>query len=576
MKHIISLILVIAVAVNFGSPTHAQDSDDASKPQLWQGVLDVGGQKLTMNFEVTVTGDEFSGSVATPEQGNQTIPLSSMSIEDGNVEIEVDKVGGKFTGKLNEAGDQVVGVWQQRGNELEMTINKVDSFDSGEHIETWKGTLDVGVKLEMGLKVYRQKDGSLTAKLDSYTQNVTGIPIEFEKDGDTYKMSHSGMQMEYEGKLNEEETKLEGTFTQAGREIELNMEKVELNYEAEEKKRPQEPKEPFDYDSTDVTYENEVDALTLAGTLTTPKGDGPFPAAILISGSGSQNRNEELLGHKPFLVIADYLTRNGIAVLRFDDRGVGESTGEFETSNSADFAKDVAAAVDFLKTQTKIDAGKIGLVGHSEGGLIAPMLAANREDVAFIVMMAGPGVDGMEILKSQSQAILQATDETAALLEANMEFYSAIEKLIDAENQLTAESITAASDDVLANIEDEAVREQMQAAVQPTVDTLTGPWMNFFIQYDPEPTLKQVKCPVLAINGEKDLQVLVDLNLDAIEKSLQEGGNTNFEIVRMPNMNHLFQETDGDGSPAEYGNIEETFSPKALKVISDWIRKQTS
>ena len=139
-------------------------------------MLDVGGQKLTMNFEVTVTGDEFSGSVATPEQGNQTIPLSSMSIEDGNVEIEVDKVGGKFTGKLNEAGDQVVGVWQQRGNELELTINRVDSFDSGEHIETWKGTLDVGIKLEMGLKVYRQKDGSLTAKLDSYTQNVTGIP----------------------------------------------------------------------------------------------------------------------------------------------------------------------------------------------------------------------------------------------------------------------------------------------------------------------------------------------------------------------------------------------------------------
>jgi hypothetical protein len=322
---------------------------------------------------------------------------------------------------------------------------------------------------------------------------------------------------------------------------------------------------PYPYREEEVTYENKPAAVTFAATLTIPEGKGPFPAVFLITGSGPQDRDEAILGHRPFFVLADYLTRKGIVVLRADDRGFGKSTGSFAAATTADFATDAEAAVAYLKTRGEVDAKKIGLIGHSEGGIIAPMVAARNSDVAFIVMMAGPGVPGDQILPEQHRLIAEAngTSPTQA------------EKDAAQEKKLLAYVESEKDDAVL----DKGLREKLAGAVPEAqlgvaVHQLTSPWMKFFLTYDPVPTLEKVKCPVLAINGEKDLQVPPKQNLPPIRKALAASGNKNYEVDELPGLNHLFQ-TATTGSVNEYAEIEETMSPVAMEKMASWILKQT-
>ncbi len=453
-----------------------------------------------------------------------------------------------------------------------------DKGSEPKHIESWLGTLDAGsMKLEMGLQIYEAEDGTLSAKLDSYSQNVTGMEVEFKRKGNKYKIQQDRLKVKCDLELNEAKDKLIGIFNQGGAKLPLELAKVELGEEPPEANRPQHPKEPFPYDEADVTYENTQDSVTLAGTLTTPKGDGPFPAVIMISGSGPQDRNETIFAHKPFMVIADHLTRKGIAVLRFDDRGIGKSTGSFGTATSEDFARDVEAGIDFLKTNSKIDAKKIGLAGHSEGGVIAPMVAVERPDVAFIVLLAGTGVDGETIVASQSRAMTEIMGVGGEFLDHQDKLMKALCAQIksNTSNNNSKEELAKTGAGYIATVENEAMQTQLNAVNDALSGQFSSPWFGFFVKHDPAPVLQKVKCPVLAMNGEKDLQVLVDLNLNAIEKALKAGGNSDFEISRLANLNHLFQETEGAGMPTEYGTLEETFSPKALKVMSAWVVEHT-
>ena len=322
--------------------------------------------------------------------------------------------------------------------------------------------------------------------------------------------------------------------------------------------RPQTPKPPFPYRSEDVGYENTVQKVHLAGTLTLPEGKGPFPVVLLITGSGQQDRDESLLGHKPFLVLADYLTRRGIAVLRVDDRGAGGSTGDFAASTTADFVTDVQAGVAFLKTRADIDQKHIGLIGHSEGGIIAPIVAANDPSVAFIVMMAGSGVPGDQILLFQEKLAMEvagvAPDKVAHNIAVNRKIFDVIETDVDT---------ATARKQIVALLAD-----QPAAIADQTAAAFTGPWLRWFAKYDPAPTLRRVHCPVLAIGGSKDVQVPVVLNLPAIRAALKSNPDATVEELR--GLNHLFQ-TAGTGNPDEYAKIEETISPSALKVMGDWI-----
>jgi pimeloyl-ACP methyl ester carboxylesterase len=568
-------LIVLATLVATGpSPDAGRAEAQEKQTSRWTGTLDAGAAKLELHIQIDQDGDQFAGRIFSVSQNNAEIPVSRIEMRDGQLVIEADSVHARFAGRLNEGQTVAEGTWTQLGKEYPLQLQRVESFEAPRLVEFWKGSLRPGtLELKMGLKVFESSDGTLTASMDSYSQGATGIPVNVERDGDSYTFSMETLRMRYEATRNKEGTRLSGTFRQAGLEMPLEMERAEADYEPKWV-RPQHPQEPYPYESVDVTFDNADGDVTLAGTLTLPEGGGPFPAAVLISGSGSQDRDETIMGHKPFLVIADYLTRRGIAVLRFDDRGTGESGGRegLASATSEDFARDVEGAVDFLQQQPRVDDKRIGLIGHSEGGLIAPLVASQREDVAFIVSMAGPGVDGAAIVKSQTRAAMQAGGVGEELIEANDRLLDKLFQLIQSGAEISEASLREACAELLAEYENEQVRTVLDAGMASAAAMFSSPWMAWFVQHDPATVWQTVRCPVLAINGEKDLQVLAELNLPAIREALEAGGNPHFEVCRMQGLNHLFQETQGPGLAAEYSQIEQTFSPEALQVIGDWLQ----
>ncbi len=338
--------------------------------------------------------------------------------------------------------------------------------------------------------------------------------------------------------------------------------------------RPQEPQPPFPYREKEVTFENPAAGITLAGTLTMPAEGSKFPAVVLLTGSGAQNRNEELFGHKPFLVLADHLTRRGIAVLRLDDRGVGSSEGTQTDATSADFATDAVAALDYLRTRPEIDHTATGLAGHSEGGLIAFIAAAdNPGKVAFVVSMAGTGVKGEEISAMQTEDILLArgtATDAAKMVAAKQRRDLAL--IFDNTPQFVEANIDSLAGLIVPGFD--ALPDDTKDALRAQILGSNSPWMRFFAAHDPAIDIVRVKYPVLAINGSKDLQVRPSVNLAAIEAALRKGGNSDVTTIEYPGLNHLFQ-TAETGLMAEYGQIEETFSPQVLEDITAWILKNT-
>jgi pimeloyl-ACP methyl ester carboxylesterase len=330
---------------------------------------------------------------------------------------------------------------------------------------------------------------------------------------------------------------------------------------------PQEPKPPFPYTSEDVVYKNAKQGNTLAGTITKPAGAGPFPTVILITGSGAQDRNESLLGHKPFLVIADYLTRRGIEVLRVDDRGIGGSSGSTPNSTTADFVTDVEAGIELLKGRPEVDKRHIGLIGHSEGGIIAPMVASESSDVAFIVMLAGTAIRGDKILRSQAEALIRIDHipgpEAAAMLDTQAKLIHVLETEPDQE-KARAEVADITQHDASSG------KKMTPAMAGAVARSYVNPWFRYFVSLDPVPYLEKVHCPVLALDGTKDMQVVAKDNLPLIRATLERGGNRNVTTREMKGLNHLFQHAKS-GGPEEYGSIKETFSPEVLKIMGDWI-----
>jgi hypothetical protein len=434
----------------------------------------------------------------------------------------------------------------------------------------WLGILKApGIELRVVFKVTEDEDGSLMATLDSPDQGAYDIPVDSTIYNDPdIKFVVQAVAGYYEGRFLGDS--IVGTWTQ-GASLSLNLKRSE---NIERPKRPQEPTPPFPYNEEEVSIENKKAALELAGTFTFPKEGASFPAVVLISGSGPQNRNEEILGHKPFLVLADYLTRNGIAVLRFDDRGIGGSTGDFSKATTKDFVTDAIAGVEYLKTRSEVDQNKIGLIGHSEGGLIAPLAAIQDDDINFIVLMAGPGISGKELLPMQTALIMRANGFSEEKIKRDVDVLSRLYEIVISEEDTSAarEKLKKEFDKSYNELAEEEKKEigDPEIFFNQQIKSFISPWFKFFLEYDPYETLTKVDVPVLAINGEKDLQVPPDENLDLIEKALKEGGNENHKIVELKGLNHLFQESE-TGSPNEYSKIVQTISPETLNLISNWV-----
>jgi len=440
---------------------------------------------------------------------------------------------------------------------------------------TWQGNIKAaGTTLRLVLHFSKTNDGSLSGTLDSPDQGAMGLPLSVVTlNGAALHLELAIARASYDGTVSGDE--IAGTWKQLGASIPLTFRR---GSSIAPLRRPQEPSKPYPYSEEEVAFENPRARVHIAGTLTIPSGEAPFPAVVLISGSGPQDRNETISGHKPFLVLADYLTSRGIAVLRTDDRGVGGSTGNPLTSTTRDLASDVAAALAFLKSRPEVDPNRMGLVGHSEGAIIAPMVAASNPNVAFIVLMAGTGLPGEQIMNRQAALIGRAEGLSPASIRTAMRSqrlaFAAI-KRYDGSPKQRARIRALLAKVVTAMPGTPPSRDAQNALIDAHMAMLTSPWFRFFLTYDPRPALRKVRCPVLAIGGEKDLQVPARENLREIAKALRAGGNRDATVRVMPRLNHLFQ-TAKTGAPSEYGRIEETISPAALKVIGDWIAAHTA
>lgn len=455
-------------------------------------------------------------------------------------------------------------------------------------VGSWLGTLKLGsASLRIVFNV-ELKDGLPLATMDSPDQGAKGIPVSKVTLIDSVAVFEvKAIGGVFEGRFSADGASLAGSLKQSGAAFPLILQRTvptptltptptstaQGTASTPEPSRPQLPQAPYPYDSIDLEFPNSKAGIRLSGTLTLPEGRGPFPALVLVSGSGAQNRDEEIMGHKPFLVIADYLARCGIATLRYDDRGVGASGGAFPAATTFDFADDALAAVSFLSGRPGIDPKRLGIVGHSEGGIVAAIAASRNPLVSFIVMLAGPGIRGDKLLLLQNEALARASGADAVVIaEAkalNSSLYAiAMKDLPEAEAK---KEIIALLKSLAGAGGGEDAGGALDAEAERIAAQLLNPWMKAFLSIDPAIYLSELKIPVLALIGGKDLQVPAEENLVAIEAALKAAGNLRYRLLRLEGLNHLFQHA-ATGSPDEYASIEETFAPEALAAMGDWMQ----
>ena len=439
-------------------------------------------------------------------------------------------------------------------------------------IGEWNGVLSLGGQ-QLSLIFHFEKVGTTySGSVDSPDQKAFGIKadkIVFEKDTIDFIVSKIGLR--FKGFW--ADTTISGEFTQGyfKTPLQLSRRKVEKKVVV----KPQEPQAPFPYLEEEIVFHHVNANFDMAGTLTLPEGEGVFPLILLLSGSGPQDRNEEILGHKPFLIIADYLTKKGFAVFRYDDRGTAKSGGEFEGATTPDFASDAASALAYLKTRKDIDTTKIALAGHSEGAMLAAMIAANAPRINSIIMLAGPGIPGDQLLVMQQELIATVNKVNPDEIKENSIINRSLFDLIKKAHDL--ESATIQVEKKLKKISKKLSKSALEAYggktefVAQNLRAYINPWMYYFLRYDPAVDLKKIKCNVLALNGNKDLQVPSKVNLAAIELNINNPGKIK-QVIEMPNLNHLFQNCL-TGNITEYGEIQETISPEVLEKMNGFLTR---
>ncbi len=545
----------------------------------WSGSLQAGDTVL--HFMLHVSKGEYGSPAATLDsldQGVYGIEVSSLEYRESVLKFEVSSVNASYQGEISPDHRTVEGTWSQGGATLPLTfhrqprvtIAKTPAGAIATAEGTWQAALDTnGMRYRLQLRISHDAHGVLNATMDSIDQGINGFRASQVTQSDSaIHLELPAIRGTYDGTLNSIRNTISGIWRQNGESTSLTFKRSDQILEL---RRPQTPKKPYPYREEELDFPNAKAGISLAATFTVPSGRGPFPAAILLAGSGPLDRDEADSGHRPFLVLADHLTRAGIAVLRCDKRGIGKSAGDYETATTADFAADAESALTFLKTRKDVDRRRIGMIGHSEGAIIAPMIASRSADVAWIVLLAGPATKGEETLLLQSDLITRAAGMTSDQVAKSLDFDRESYNLVRSERNRAA----------LENKLLELVRVSglgptlPPAFLQRQIHWTSSPWFRYFLDYDPVPALQKTKCPVLALTGEKDLQVPPKENLPLARKALELAGNKDFQVVELPGLNHQFQHCYM-GLPAESRAIEETFATDALAMISAWIAKHSS
>ena len=557
------------VALLFAPAAHAQESWAGD----WHGTLATPGGALRLVLTIRQgTGGTLTAELESPDQApGRKIPVDPIAIANGRMTFAIPAIHASYEGVWHPETGRFAGTFTQGGGiPLELArgglgLPVVAGLDG-----VWRGNvIRNSVPLRLILRVSTGANGTI-ASLDSPDMLAMSVPIaDLAREGARVSFAVPAGQSRFRATLAPDGNGMTGTWSRTGSpdaEVTLVRGAPTASSPA---RRPQTPHPPFPYRAEEVRFDNaRAPGVTLAGTLTLPPGRGPFPAAILITGSGPEDRDETIFGHKPFAVIADHLSRAGIAVLRVDDRGVGASTGAQAGATSADFATDANAAFAFLRARPEIDPHAIGFIGHSEGGMIGPLAMRDNPETAFLVLLAAPGTPIRQLMEAQRRAIGHSLGQSDAELDRAMVVQDAFFAAA-----MSDESATAAVAHLLVTLTDDMLR----AAGTPTtardqlVRMAADPWFRAFARYDPAPVLARIPVPVLALNGSLDEQVVARENLAGIRAAL--AGNPDVTVRELPGLNHLFQ-TARTGSPGEYADIEETFAPAALDLISGWIRSR--
>ena len=571
-----ALAFVASIGMSVAGPAAAQGAPDPVGD--WHGTVATPQADLTLVLHVTRGEDgALGGGIENFDQnpGNPA-PLTEIAVADGRLTFRVAPINASYEGQWDEAAQQWKGTLNQ-GQALALDFAKgapparpvVAGLDG-----VWVGAIELnGVRLRQILNVRTIEQGTF-ATYSSPDQMANGLPVSgLVREGQAVTLTTMRGLAKFAGTLSGDGARLAGTWT-APNQPDATMTFTRATEEQiaarQNPARPQTPKEPFPYRAEEVAFDNPAaPGVRLAGTLTLPEGEGPFPAAILLSGSGPQDRDEAMLEHKPFAVIADHLTRNGIAVLRFDDRGTAQSTGDYATATSPDHASDANAAFAWLAARPEIRSDAIGFIGHSEGGITGPTAMASNGDVAYFVSMAGPGTSLVDLLLSQRRLLTTQM----GLSQADIDRQEPVMRALF-EATAAADTPQAGYDAAMAVMTPEAktalgMPVEMDAAL--VVRQVSTPWLQYLLKYDPVPNLARIDVPVLALNGSLDLQVPPRENLAVIREALSE--NPDVTVVELPGLNHLFQHAT-TGSIGEYRDIEETFDPATLALISGWIRER--
>jgi len=566
-----SLFCVAALFAATGNAA-AQASSSVVPQGTYSGTLQAGEAQLHLLLHLSkASSGSLRATLDSLEQGVFAIEASGVSFSNYTLKLEVSSVGAHFEGKVSPDHEIIDGNWSQGLASLPLKFKRETGTvarkpgDAIFPVEgLWQGAVEThGMRLRFQLHVAHDPEGQLIAALDSLDQGVSGLPANRVTWKDPIiHFEIPAVAGVFEGSLNAAST-ITGTWSQTSAEnLVLEFKRSDQTLEL---RRPQNPVKPFPYTEEEVTFASPGTGITLAGTLTLPKGTGPFPAMLLIAGSGPQDRDNSIANHRPFLVIADALTRRGVIVLRYDKRGVGKSSGSTDAATTIDLAVDAAAALAYLRSRKEVDMAHVGLLGHSEGAIIAPYLAKNSKDVTSLVLLAAPATPGEQTLLNQSEMIGRAGGLNDDQLEASLGFDKAAYSLVRQEKDPAA-----LSEKLVKLVKETGLDSALPpSALETQLRMLTSPWFRFFLDYDPLPNLKAVKCPVLALYGQKDLQVSSKANLPLLQKALQQAGNSHADVRELSELNHLFQHAF-TGTPAEYSAIEETFSPETLKIVVDW------
>jgi pimeloyl-ACP methyl ester carboxylesterase len=546
----------------------------------WSGVLQVGDTELQLVLHLSKDAQgEWHAKLDSLNQAVFGMDASQVTREEDTLRFEIASVGAKFQGKIQPDHRTIRGLWEQSGTGLPLKFEKRAAGPASRGVAakavskaegTWQGAIEVtNMRMRLQMHVSHDDQGKLVASVDSLDQGIQGIPAaKVTETNGQLSFEIPAFQAEYHGTLSASKNEIAGEWAQNDSAEKLDFRRSDQPLEL---RRPQNPAKPYPYAVEEVSFSAGDGKSTLAGTLTIPQGTGPFPAAVFVGGSGPTDRDETTAGHKPFLVLADLLTRKGIAVLRYDKRGIAQSTGNYELATLDDLTSDVQAALNYLKARKEVDRKRAGVLGHSEGGILAAQLAVRIGDLDWLVLLATPATSGERTLLRQSELIAR----TGGLPEEQIARSQQFDRMAYA--AVREEKSSAALEVRLKDlIEKSGLSASMPpAALEAQIRLMTTPWFRQYLDFNPAPLLEQVKCPVLALSGDRDLQVDADETVPVLRQAYEKSGNKDFTVMEIEGVNHLFQKAQS-GSPALYGAIEETIAPEVLNAIGGWLAKHTA